>query len=295
MKNLFRLYLSGMFVLTTLSVTAQINVQFAPSRSGQNLQGLSLTQVVNASVYPASIALTIRIKEINSGEVVVIKTPGFILTSGVNSVDRVAFSNATFTFSNTYFGQAVKQTGNFPEGEYEYCFEIEVLETKDLRMLPSYEQCFNHQLQPLTPMLLILPVDGDEICNKRPTFTWQPPMPLSNDARFRLVLAELKEKQDPIEAITFNTPVINQADVRINNLTFPMNRPDLKDGIRYAWQVTVYSNQTILKKSEIWEFTIQCSDQALEPVTESFRELKDLEDGNYYIAKNFLRFSLHNP
>lgn len=295
LRKLLLPVLASMSFLVTLAVDAQLHVQFVPARNGQNLQGLSLAQIQNSSVFPVRVSLTVKVKEMNSGNVLAVKTPGFVLHSGLNIMDRVAFSNAAFTFAPNFFGSTVKQTGNFPEGEYEYCFELEVLETKDLNLLPSYEQCFTYQLQPLTPLLLIQPVDQDVTCNKRPAFTWQPPFPLSPDARFRLILAEVKEKQEPIEAITFNTPIINQAEISINNLFYPVNIPDLKEGGRYAWQVTVYSGRTILRKSEIWTFAINCVSSSVEPESGSYRELKEADDGNFYIAQNYLRFSLINP
>jgi hypothetical protein len=297
LKKLLYGFLPVLLAVTVLSASAQVTVQFVPAVYGQDVQGLAFAQLHSTSSSSMRVAVSIRVKEIGGGDVLRLKTTGFVLKPGPNQIDRRAFSNAVFSFSGNYHGGITRQSGKFPEGEYEYCFEVEVLETKDPGVLPLYEQCFMHQLQPLTPLLLINPIDGDELCNKRPDLTWQPPMPLPADARFRVVLAEIKEKQDPIEALTYNQPLINQAEVHINHLPFPVNIPELKEGSRYAWQVTVYSRnqKAILKKSEIWTFTVRCSDAAKEPVADSYRELKDAEDGDFYIAKNFLRFSLNNP
>lgn len=297
LKKILYGFLPLLALLIFLSAPAQVSVQFVPAVYGQDMQGLALAQFYSSSSASMRVAVNIRIREIASGDVLRVRTTGFVLKPGANQIDRRAFSNSTFSFSNTYPGSIVRQSGRFPEGEYEYCFEVEVLETKDPSILPLYEQCFMHQLQPLTPLLLINPVEGDETCNKRPDLTWQPPMPLPADARFRVVLAELKEKQDPVEALVYNQPLINQAEVPANYLPYPVNIPELKEGSRYAWQVTVYSRnqKAILKKSEIWTFTVRCSDNSREPAAESYRELKDAEDGDFYLAKNFLRFSLNNP
>jgi hypothetical protein len=78
-------------------------------------------------------------------------------------------------------------------------------------------------------------------------------------------------------------------------LRYPPNLAELKEGSKYAWQVTVYTNKTILKKSEIWTFTVKCQQQERTPAAESYRELKENDDGNFYIAEKLLRFSFYNP
>lgn len=274
---------------------SQLSVQFVPAIYGQNVQSLAFAQIVNTSSFPIKVSVLIKVKEKNAGEILRIHTASFFLRKGSNTIDRLAFSNATFYFASNDFGNLIKQSGKFPEGEYEYCFEINVEETKDPNILPSYEQCFIYQVQPLTPLLLIIPADADQICNKRPEFVWQPPMPLPIDARFRVIVSEMVDKQEPIEAITYNTPIINQAEIFVNRLPYPVNIVELKEGHKYAWQVTVYSHKAILKKSDIWVFTIKCADQIKEVNTDSYRDLKDVDDGNFYIAKNFLHFSLNNP
>lgn len=274
---------------------SQITVQFNPVVNGQSIQTLSMVQLFSVSAQAAEVTVTIKLNELAAGNVMTLKTSPFIIRQGANYIDKSAFSNARFYFSPNYYGTTVKESAKFPEGDYEYCFEVEVLQSKDASLLPRYEQCFNYQVQPLTPLLLISPVDLDEMCNKRPSFIWQPPMPLPANARFRLIVTEIKEKQDPIEAITFNTPVINQAEIRTNSINYPVNIPELKEGLRYAWQVTIYTNKMILKKSEIWTFTIKCKEENKLLSTDSYRELKETDDGDFYIANNYLRFSLNNP
>lgn len=109
------------------------------------------------------------------------------------------------------------------------------------------------------------------------------------------MLTELKEGQDIAEALSYNQPVINQANIVTNNLNYPVYLPELKQGLSYVWQVTVYTDKTILKKSEIWTFAIGCSEKPKSIDNDSYRELKDGEDGNFYITDQFLKFSFANP
>jgi hypothetical protein len=274
----------------------QVLINFNPAVYGQSLEGLSFAQMVN--LYPQDLngAVTIRVRETHAGNVATIRMPAFLLRRGSNTIDRLAFSKALFSFGKNKYGSLLSQSGKFPEGEYEFCFEIDLSSSKlPAGALPVIENCFIHEVHPLTPLLLINPVDGDEDCNKRPQFTWQPPMPMPMNARFRLILTELKEKQDPIEAINFNTPIINQGNIPVNQLNFPFNAPELKEGKKYVWQVTVYTEKIILEKSELWLYKVKCPEENLEQVSGSYREMKEGIDGNYYVADKIVRFSFNNP
>jgi hypothetical protein len=273
----------------------QIIVTFSPTIYGQSLDGLVYAQIINTSGMGLRVIETISIRDVSGGNVVSIKTAPFILSQGTNFISKAAFTNGKFSFSNSYSGNFLSQTGKLPEGEFEYCFQTEIIGDKPDQVPPFYENCFILQLQPMTPLLLIDPVDEDKICNKRPNLLWQLPAPLPVDAKCRVVLTEKKEKQDIAEAIAFNLPVLNQGNIFGNILQYPPGAPDLKEGHTYAWQVTVYSAKTILKKSEIWTFTVSCQEEQKLPAGDSYRELKEIDDGNFYIANKVLRFSFNNP
>lgn len=279
----------------TMALTAQVTVQFMPVVYGQTLEGLAYAQIINSSGSDLMGSLTIRVREQKGGQVVTIKTAAFIVHPGANAIDRRAFGSAKISFGNNNNGLTLSQTGRFPEGDYEYCFELDLSQSKNPQVSPVAENCFVHQLQPMTPLLLIDPVDGDEFCNKRPNFTWQPPVPLPREARHRLVLTPIREKQDPVEAVTYNQPVINQGNIPGNNLFYPPNAPDLKEGQQYGWQVIVYTAKSILARSEVWTFTVRCNTDQPMVDGNSYRELKETDDGNFYVASRMLSFSLYNP
>jgi hypothetical protein len=274
---------------------AQVSVNFSPAIYGQNMEGLLYAQITNSSGVELKASVTIKISEISGPVVATIRTPSFVLLRGANFINRLAFSNAKFQFYENYYSKTFSQSRRLPEGEYEFCFDVDISESKADQFPPFYEYCFVSQVQPLTPLLLISPADADQICNKRPDLTWQLPMPFPIAARCRLLLTELKENQDVVEAINYNQPIINQSNLFSNTLFYPSSAPDLLEGHKYVWQVTAYSNGTVLKKSEVWTFTIKCEEQPKDVSTESYRELKEVEDGNFYVAKKILHFSVQNP
>jgi len=294
LRRLLYHFLTVILILFSSGLRAQINFNFSPAIYGQTLDGLVYVQIINSSGFDLKGFVTVKVREISGQDVVAVKTAIFLIRQGVNNISREAFSNARFSFARNNFGSLLNETGRFAEGEYEYCFEADISESKQVQLPQVFENCFVSKIQPLTPLLLIDPLDGDESCNKRPNFLWQPPMPLHASARFRLMVTEIKEKQDIAEALAYNLPVINQANLSGNNLFYPSNAPELKEGQSYAWQVIVYTGKTILSKSEIWTLKIKCNEKKPEAVKDSYRELKEIEDGNFYIANKVLRFSFNN-
>ncbi|MBS1735180.1 MAG: DUF928 domain-containing protein [Bacteroidetes bacterium] len=274
--------------------TSQVVINFAAPVYGQILEGLTHVQIMNPLNTSFKGFLTIKIREIQRGSVLTVKTSDFDIFPGMQEINRNAFVNAKYVFANNSIGTILSQTRKFPEGEYEYCFDLDISASKLIQYPPLFENCFTQQIQPMTPLLLIDPLDEDITCNKRPNFLWQPPMPLPLTARFRLILTEIGDKQDIVEAITYNQPIINQANIPANSLLYPANAPDLQEGKQYAWQVTVYDGRTILKKSEVWTFKVKCDTILRLTSTPSYRELKQIDDGNFYVANRYLRFSLNN-
>ncbi len=294
MKALRKIYFLSSCLLLFLNSKEQVSLQFFPAIQGRTIDGLSSVQVFNSTSSTLRGFMLITVRDMNH-VLVQVKTTSMDFRPGSNSLNRVIFSGSRFTFGNSLAAMHLRNTGRFPEGELEYCFEVNISESKNATIPEEYENCFQYYNQPFTPLLLINPIDGDEFCNPRPNFVWQPPLPLPADSRFRLMVSEIKSGQDISEAVSFNLPVINQGNIIGGNLLYPASAPDLKPGKTYAWQVTVYQNDVILTKSEIWTFSIKCDEQKKEITNESYRMLNEYSTGDYYVANKILRFSFHNP
>ncbi|WP_205509783.1 hypothetical protein [Longitalea arenae] len=275
------------------SAYAQIVVQFVPELQGRTTDGLQLAKMTNVFPETQTVSLDIIVTEKKTGRVVQISTAPFTLLPGVNSIDRNAVSASTIRFADNNTARLLRQSGVFPEGEYDYCFQV-YKQNKTSRGELLAEQCFDHLVEPLTPLFLIEPYLKDKICDKRPSFTWQPSLPAIPGLQYRLTLAEMKTGQVASEALVYNLPLINQSNILSPMLIFPPSAKELEEGKTYAWQVTVYKEGMILNRSEIWEFSIKCNDTPkVEPV-DGFRDIEDLAKGNYYIANGSVRFALYN-
>jgi len=111
--------------------------------------------------------------------------------------------------------------------------------------------------------------------------------------RFRLLLTEKKEGE-AIENLLVNAPLLLLDNITTTSINYPSSHPDLKEGKTYVWQVIAYQNSVVMSRSEMWEFTVQCTEPGKQAPNDSYRELKQLVNGNYYIANRALKFTFHN-
>lgn len=283
-----------LLVLQLKTAISQVTIQFLPSLHGQTIDGLAYAGIQNLTGNKLNAELVIRVNDGNGKSVVSIVVPSFLLNQGANTINRLAFSKSRFYFGTTAASKILNQTQRLPEGEYEFCYELTTTIDKSTQPGGYYESCFTHVVAPSSPLLLIDPIDGDELCNKRPTFTWQIPVPFRPENRYRLQLVKIEEGQQVIEAITNNVPVLQQMNLSSTVLLFPPNAPDLKEGNRYAWQVTVYTGETIITRSEIWTFKVACTVEQEKADGETYRQLKTVDDGGYFVTGPTLRFSFEN-
>lgn len=284
------------FLLCVFSITtpyAQVQINFQPSVHGRSIDGLTFFQVNNLTNTEFSASLRISIQEEKSGKVAELTARTIVIQKGLNSFTRFPQGSIRTVFGRSSLASILQQTGKLAEGDYEYCFEITPTDDKP-GLQDQYEQCFQLALQPRSPLLLADPVDEEKICNQRPPFLWQPPMPADLSARYRIIVAELKVRQSPAEALSFNLPVINISEVREPRLNYPAHLQSLDTGKTYVWQVYYSVNNILLTKSEIWTFRIDCEEPKAKVADDSYRELKESGEGDYYIADEHLKFAVNN-
>lgn len=277
-----------------LASSAQVSFQFVPEVQGRTVDGLLWVKLTSLSQQTATISLDIAVTEKKAGRIISVTTGAFVMMPGTNPIDRRAASSAVIRFAGNDLARLVRQSGTFPEGEYEYCFQAYKADKTGNRDLLG-EQCFDYIVEPLTPLFLIEPFQREQTCDKRPTFTWQPSMPAIPGAQYRLTLVEKKAQQANQEALVYNLPLINQSNINSPILIFPANANALEEGKTYTWQVTVYRDGVILNRSEIWDFTVKCTDTPVVERSEGFRDIEDLAKGNYYVAQGKLSFAVYNP
>jgi len=292
-----RLFLFLIFSLFLAPAFAQVSFQFIPEIQGRNVDGLFGARIISATA-KRNVSLSITVSEQKRGKIFSVRTPAFSVNPGNNSIPSTAVRPAKILFAQNSISQQVQQSGLLPEGEYEYCFTL-IPQSNDPEVpAEPMEQCFTVELTPFSPLNLNEPANQDKICQQRPLFTWQPTFPVINGAAYQLQLTEIKENQSAVEALNYNLPLINQNGIVSPALPYPNSYKELRPGKKYAWQVSLYKNQTVLNRSEVWEFEVDCKDSVVKAPTvidDGYREIDDLSRGNYYIATQALKISLFNP
>ncbi len=269
---------------------AQVNMTFVPEVYGRSIDGLGIFQVQNLTGQALKGQAIITVHEnVSKTQVVVISTPIVTINPGNSAFPVSAFAGSSFNFSAASLSRIVSQTRNFPPGEYTYCYQFIPTDKSG-----DYENCFDASIQPLVPISLINPADQDKICQKRPSLSWQPPVPFPPSMRFRLELVE-KKQGAAVENLLMNAPLILLDNIPSTTISYPSFAPDLTEGSTYCWEVIAYQDGVVMSTSEVWEFTVQCNDPVQPGINDSYRELKQLVNGNYYIATQSLKFSLQNP
>lgn len=279
------------FAISTFA-SAQTSIVFVPEVYGNTLNGLFRASIFNASGVKL-VRMNITISEARAGKIIMIKTEPFTILPGNNIIPSGVARTANVAIAQNATANFIRRNQYFPEGNYEYSFNIYAASSNEEIIV---DQTFNNEVIPPAPLDLIEPYDKDEICEKRPLLTWQPSIPKVDGLLYQVILVEIKDKQNPVEALNYNLPIINQKGVVTNLLVYPPNSKELVAEKKYAWQVSAYRDQTIINRSDVWSFKINCRDSVsnIMPDDYGYRDIEDLVRGNYYVANEQIRFTMIN-
>lgn len=272
-----------------IGVKGQINFLYTVGGNLRTIDGLSNVRIMSGITGNTSGTVNINVAERGTSTQVLKIVIRVELNQGMNVLSTAAFAQAQVRFSPTPAARLINQTRNFPPGSYDICYAF----IPDNKQLAPAENCFDVEILPMSPLQLSTPAHYDTLCQKRPFLAWQPPLPVQPGTKFRLLLVE-KTHPESVESIYSNAPLILLDNISAHHLNFPSGYPDLVEGKTYAWQVAAHKDGVIISTSEVWEFTVQCVEEAPVVPRESYRELKYLSNANFYIANRFLQFSFNN-
>ncbi|WP_343522280.1 DUF928 domain-containing protein [Pedobacter sp.] len=287
-----KLILVVFFIFLASGLWAQSSIVFVPEVYGTTLNGLFRASIYNPSGVK-SVRMNITVTEARAGKIATIQTGVFTLNPGNNPIPTGVARSASVAMAQNATANFIRRNQYFPQGDYEYEFNIYSASSSEEIII---DQTFNHEITPPAPLDLIEPYDQDEICEKRPLLTWQPSIPKVDGLLYQVMLVEIKDKQNAVEALNYNLPIVNQKGVVANLLVYPPNSKELVAGKKYAWQVSAYRDQTIINRSDIWSFEVNCQDSVstVIPNDYGYRDIEDLVKGNFYVADGQIRFALIN-
>ncbi len=98
-------------------------------------------------------------------------------------------------------------------------------------------------------------------------------------------MAEIKEGQNTVGAITRNNPVYQESNLPQTTTTYPVYGAPLKTFQAYAWNIDAYYKGILLGGAEPWKFTIiEDSEMASIPHASLFVDISKEQNTSIYYA-----------
>lgn len=186
------------------------------------------------------------------------------LRPGANLYNPTSFQIERSVFFNKEIAGIENTTHSLPQGDYSYCIRLVCADRAELcsdvlGVEQDYSACADAHVEPASPLLLSFPEDKGILDEKRPNFTWIPPLPIGNDPNitYSIVLVKMRNKQTAEDAIRRNRPLYQKDGIKSVNMMFPSQLNDLEEGEHYAWQVSAHIGNINVATSDVWEFEIK--------------------------------------
>lgn len=178
----------------------------------------------------------------------------FIIFPGAKNYNAQDFN--PIAYENLSAGPASPANMVMPAGEYLVCYQLYFYEN-DAESLAA-EDCVQTAIEPLTPLSLATPPDGDSLQNNLPVFTWLAPSPaeMFTNILYDIYVCEQKPGQSPSDAVERNNAVFFRTDLTGAFLTYPSSAYKFEKGKTYAWQVKARDANNYNARSEAWTFVV---------------------------------------
>lgn len=303
MKKLKYLFMITL-IIAAQSSQAQVNVSLRPPPPyGFKLESMWNVTLVNTSQTTYTVYLKGIATENTEGFIVDAMTGSFTLPPGVKVVTAADIKPIKINQTNKKYEDVVKNVGTVPSGSYEIC--VSVINAANDQELGS--ECISTDVLNISQVELLAPEDGmkynlqndsqlpDEKSKKSKgyreitmnpgqtmsniSFNWLPPNPIGKGqfVTYKLKIVQMFAMQSGYDAMQSNPLFYQAANLPVTIFQYPVAARTLSTG-KYAWQVEVYVNGTLLSTSEVWEFQIGEDKQ--------FKSDKNLKMMNKYWSLN---------
>lgn len=196
------------------------------------------------------------------------------LSSGLNmlSTDLV---HPHWQFSSSALQELFFTYKILPEGTYEYC--VTVIPGTNPKEHPGglFDECLYHRSNDIFLINLIDPVDKEKLKEYNPMLTWIANYSFSTELTYRIRVAEIKQGQNPVNAVMRNQPVYDENNLVQNIIVYPVYAKPLVANQPYAWTVDAFYKGILLGGSETWQFIIP--DDTLPPPKKTSRSYIDIK------------------
>ena len=246
------------FLLFTICASAQQNLLIDLSP----VDGVNLTpdnilnfrlQAMGTSVGKVQITGTIRYRNSPQNFSYSFK---YDLHSGMNTIDA-GQAHPKWQFSSVALKELFFNYKTLPEGTYEYCVSVAPISSFGEVSATPFDECFYHRSEEAFLINLLEPENNAKLHEYTPMLSWVANYSFSNELTYRLRVAEIKQGQNPVNAVMRNQPVYDEKNLIQNSKVYPIYaRPLVKDQ-PYAWTVDAYYKGILLGGAETWQFIIK--------------------------------------
>lgn len=213
--------------------------------------------IINSGKANRTIYLKGIVTESSQGNLIEATTRSFVIAPGINALSAKQLGNIDIAYKDNTIKQVIENTGGFPSGNYEIC----VTAYEDATNIFLASDCLVRNLNNLTPPVLIAPLNESVVTQKLPVFSWVPPNIVNKGSiKYKLKIVEMYFGQSPYEAFQSNLAFYENSNVFANVFQYPFISRDLDNRSKYAWRISVLSNNIILSESEISYFIFESSD-----------------------------------
>lgn len=190
-------------------------------------------------------------------------------------------------FSSSALRELFLNYKRLPQGTYEYCVSASPASAgSETPVDVALSECLYQQSDDIFLINLIDPDNNAKIREFNPVLSWVVNYPFASELTYRLRIAEIKDGQNTVSAITRNNPVYQENNLRQTSQGYPVYARPLVLWQPYAWTVDAYYKDILLGGAEPWRFTIV--EDTLEEVLPTESSYIDINADNgsnrYYVV-----------
>ena len=280
-------YLLSILFCTILNgAFAQITIQPILPLGGivqkNNLWNIVVINTLNG-IIDCRIELTLRDRA--SGLEIITATTGlFQLGTGAKQLNNAFLMPIQYNYISSTVSS---KTDDFiPIGNYTACYRLTAS-----GKIPLAEECIAFDVEPLSPPMLIIPVDSAVLKVSPSQFSWIPPAPLNlfNRLDYEVMITEIQPGQKATEAIQNNLPFYTEPNIPINNFAYTGAAANFEKDKWYAWQVIAKDDRNYAGKSEVWVFKVSDEQKVQVAINDFYLLMENDVKGTYQINSKTLR------
>ena len=175
------------------------------------------------------------------------------LRQGINMINT-ADVHPQWQFSSGALQELFFNYKMLPEGTYEYCVTVTPDGTREANDL--FTECLYHRAADIFLLNLVYPEDKAKLNEFNPLLTWVANYPFASELTYKIRVAEMKQGQNPANAVLRNQPMLSEVNLSQNSIQYPVYARPLEVNTPYAWTVDAYYKGILLGSAEAWQFII---------------------------------------